>query len=112
MAARFSDLLDVARQRARTASCRERLNSSTSSSSDHAVDTARGEHARLAAGGPDLGLEPLEVLAGIGRVRQGVDRLLQRDGADLLQPAPGRDPEVRRLRRELVDEDAASAGAL
>jgi hypothetical protein len=69
------------------------------------------EDTRITSGRPHLGLEPLEILAGISRIGERIDGLLQRNRADLLKPPPRRDPEVRRVRRELVDEQQpATAG--
>ena len=60
------------------------------------VDAIGREDRRLSPGGLDLGLQPFEVLARPRRVRQHVDRLLDDDGAELLEPAPGPDANVRR----------------
>ena len=47
----------------------------------------RHEHHRLAAAGDDVGLEPLQILAGFVRFRHRPGRVLQQDRADPLEPA-------------------------
>src|SRR5688500_18695216 len=63
-----------------------------------------GEDDRITSRRLDLGLDPLEVLTRIRGVRKRIYRLFQRNRADLLEPPPGRDSQVRRMRRELVDK--------
>ena len=68
---------------------------------------------RLAAALHDLAQEPLEVLLRLGRRGERVDGVLDRDGADALEPPPDLDPQVGGLGRQLVDqqEPALSGGA-
>ena len=68
------------------------------------IDVVGREHARIASGGLHLGLQPLEILARVGRIGKRIHRLFQWNRADLLEAAPGRDSEVGGVRRELVDE--------
>ena len=67
------------------------------------VDVRGAENGRLSTRGDDLGFEPFQVLASAGGIRQGVDRLLERDRADLLQAAPRADAQVGGRRRQLME---------
>jgi hypothetical protein len=62
------------------------------------VDGIRGKDAGLPATGLDFCLQPFEVLTRRWRVGQHVDGLLDRQGADLLQPPPRPHAQVRRAR--------------
>ena len=77
------------------------------------INVVGGEDTRITSRRFDLGLEPLKVLTRIRRIGKRIDRLFQRNRADLLEPAPGRDSEVRGMRRELVDKQqpASTVGA-
>ena len=75
------------------------------------IDVVGREDRRITSRRFHLGLQPLEILTPLGRIGECIHRLLQGDGADLLKPAPGRDPEVRWLRRKLVDEQQPAATA-
>ena len=77
------------------------------------INVVGREHTRITSGGLHLGLQPLEVLTRIGRIGKRIHGLFQCNRADLLETAPGRDPEVGGVRRELVDEQqpAATVGA-
>ncbi len=59
---------------------------------------------RLSAGRRDVGRQPREVLARFRRIGKDVDRLLHRDRAKLLQPAPGAHAKIGRGRGHLMDE--------
>src|ERR1044072_6425888 len=65
---------------------------------------AGAEDGRFAAGGFDLLLEPLEVLVRFLVSGKDVDRVLDGDRAQLLQLPPDAHAEVRRPRRELMNQ--------
>src|SRR5205823_189853 len=76
----------------------------------HEVGLADGG---LPAASHDLPHVPLEVFDRLVRPGEHVDRVLDRDRAETLQPAPHLDPEVVGLGRDLVDEqDPAVRGSL
>ena len=75
------------------------------------IDVVGREDSRITSRRLHFGLQPLEILTRIGRIGKRIHRLLQRNRADLLKPAPGRDSEVRRLGRKLVDEQQPAAAA-
>ena len=68
------------------------------------VDRRGLKHRRLSAAGDNLGPHPLEVLAGLGAVRQRIHRVLHRDRAQLLHAAPGPHAQAHRTRGELVHQ--------
>lgn len=69
-----------------------------------AFNRAGEEDGRLAARGLDLLLEPLEVFMRSLVEGQHVDRVLDRHRPELLQLAPGAHAQVRRLGRQLVNQ--------
>ena len=71
---------------------------------DRSVDAMRHEHRRLSAAVVHLTPQPLEILAGAGRIRQHVHGLLHGEGADLLKASPDADAEVGCVGGELVHE--------
>ena len=75
------------------------------------INVVGGEDTRITSRRLHLGLEPLKVLTRIRRIGKRIHRLFQRNRADLLEPAPGRDSEVRGMRRELVDEQQPASTA-
>ena len=68
------------------------------------VDEARLAQRRFAAARDDLLHQPAEILLGLLAQRQSIHRALHRHGAHGLQPAPDLDAEIRRLRRQLMDQ--------
>ena len=52
----------------------------------------------------DLAPQPGEVLLRLGGRRQDVDRVLHRDRAQGLEPAPDLDAQIGGLRRQLMDQ--------
>ena len=75
------------------------------------IHVVSGEDIGITSRRFDLGLEPLKILTCIRRIRKGIYRLFQRNRADLLEPAPGRDSQVRGMRRELVDKQQPASTA-
>jgi hypothetical protein len=57
----------------------------------------------------DLPEDPFEVLAGVVGIGKDVDRVLDRDGPHRLEAPPDLHPEIRRLRRELMDQQQPRA---
>ena len=53
------------------------------------IDIVGCEDGRITAGRLDFGLQPFEILPGVGGIGKGIHRLLQWNRADLLQPPPG-----------------------
>ena len=72
------------------------------------IDSVGCEDRRITTGRLDFGLQPFEILACVRCIGKGIHRLFQWNRADLLEPPPGGDPEVRGLRRELMNEQQPS----
>ena len=70
-----------------------------------AVDEPRFAEHGLAAAPHDLLCDPLKVFARLLASRQHVDGVLERDGADALEPPPDLHAEIPRLRRDPMDQD-------
>jgi hypothetical protein len=73
------------------------------------IDVVGREDRCITSSRLDFGLQPLEILSCIGRIGKGIYGLFQRNRTDLLEPSPGRDSEVRRLRGQLMDEQQPAA---
>src|SRR6516164_4398846 len=69
-----------------------------------AVDQAGFAEKRFSASLLDLAQQPLEVFLRLLVHRQRVHGVLDRDGAEVLQPAPDLDAQIGRLCRQLMDE--------
>src|SRR5919198_773102 len=76
------------------------------------VDEGSFAQRRIAAFPDDLAQDPFEVLASLVASRQHVDRVLDRDRPEGLEPSPDLHPEVRGLRRDLVDQQEPGAVAV
>src|SRR5258705_10001023 len=70
----------------------------------HVLDLVDTEQDRLAAFALDLLAKPLELLVIVRRVREQVDRSLQRDGAQRPEPAPHAHAQTGRVRRQTYYE--------
>ena len=68
------------------------------------AEIARFAEKRFSASFLDLAQQPLEVFLRVLVHRQRVHGVLDRDSAEVLQPAPDVDPEICRLCRQLMDE--------
>jgi hypothetical protein len=69
-----------------------------------------GDHHRgRAAEAGDLGADPFQVFAGLGGIRQDVDRVAERDGPEALEPAPDPHAQVGRPGGQLMDQDEPPA---
>ena len=77
-----------------------------------AFDEARFADRRVATAGHDLAPDPLEVLERLLVPRQHVDGVLDRNRAEPLQTPADLDPQVARIRRDLVDQDEPAARPL
>src|SRR5215472_15305264 len=69
-----------------------------------AIDQARFAEKRLAASFANLAQQPLEVFLRLLVHRQRMHGVLDRDGAEVLQPAPDLDAQICRLCRQLMDK--------
>src|SRR5262249_48280069 len=69
-----------------------------------AVDEARFAERRLPSFFLDLAQHPLEIFPSLVGVRERIDGVLERDGAERLEPAPDLHTQVGRLRRKLMNE--------
>src|SRR5262249_166307 len=69
-----------------------------------AVDQARFAEKCFSATFDDLAQEPLEILLRLLIHRQHVHCILDRNGAEVLQPAPDLDAQICRLCRQLMDK--------
>ena len=74
------------------------------------VDVVRGEDARVAAGGLDLGLQPLEVLAAYRACRAARTPPVSAGSRRAAAAGARSDPEIGRLRRQLVNEQQPAPG--
>src|SRR5262249_41084607 len=69
-----------------------------------AVDETRLAERRLPSFFLDLAQHPLEIFPSLVGVRERIDGVLERDGAERLEPAPDLHAQVGRLRRKLMNE--------
>src|SRR5439155_4527214 len=76
-----------------------------------AIDEYRPAHRGFTAASGDLLAQPLKVLDGLSAEGQGIDRVLDGDRADPLEPTPDLDAEVVWFGRKLVDEEEPTGGA-
>src|SRR5262249_10697097 len=60
----------------------------------------------------DLAQQPLEVLERLLARRQHIDRVLDRDRAETLQPPPDLDPQIGGLRRQLGNQEKPASPRL
>src|SRR5262249_4511322 len=75
-----------------------------------AADEPRFAQRRLAAVGRDLVGDPFQVFACAVGFRQRIDRVLHRDGAELLEAPPDLHPKVVRAWWDRVDEQDPAGG--
>ena len=76
----------------------------------HALDERRRADERVAAAGAGFLRDPREILPRFLRVRERVDRVLERDRPDLREALPDLRPQIERPRGELVDEKKPGRG--